>query len=239
MIFNMTGGVPLNFKVKAYASELLLPASAAENTIAVITETPISGYQFSVEKPENPVEGHVWIATATQSETPFSATKKNPVIVYPQLASQYVGGVWIPLTAKTYQHGSWVDWWDGTLFYNGDQYTKQTGGWETYGSSPVSIGDVITYDARPNGSQKVAMARTCDYVDVSTFKTLFVKFSTIVNTGGQWFLEAENGERVAEGGNTAAGIFSTDITNVSGLWQVYVGGTNGRAGSVSKVWLER
>ena len=110
MIFNMTGGMPLNFKVKAYASESELPATAAENTIAVITTTAISGYQFSSEQPSSPVNGFVWIQTSTSSTNAFDATKKNPIVVYPTAAKQYVSGNWVTKTAKSYINGKWNAW---------------------------------------------------------------------------------------------------------------------------------
>ena len=49
------GGGGLNFSVKAYASESSLPASASENTIAVITETAITMWVADVKEPESPV----------------------------------------------------------------------------------------------------------------------------------------------------------------------------------------
>lgn len=55
MILNMSGGAggaSLNFDVKAYASEAALPATAKENTIAIITDTAITSYDFSATKPQ-------------------------------------------------------------------------------------------------------------------------------------------------------------------------------------------
>lgn len=109
MIFNMTGGIPLNFKVKAYASADLLPAYAAENTIAVITETPISGYVFSGTDPEAPEEGTVWIRTMSdQSSFEFNALKKNAIVISTISAKQYINGSWAGVVIKLYQSGQWI-----------------------------------------------------------------------------------------------------------------------------------
>ena len=104
------GGAGLNFKVIACASAEDLPDSARENTIAVITETAINGYIFSSTEPTAPAEGMVWFLTGTGSRVAFSASKKNPVMVYPLSAKQYVGGAWVDVPAKSYQNGAWVDW---------------------------------------------------------------------------------------------------------------------------------
>lgn len=102
------GGV--NFKVVAYESADLLPASASENTIAVITADPISSWIFSPTEPEAPAEGMAWITTALSSTVAFNAMKKNTLTVFPVTVSQYVAGVWEPRTAKSFQAGAWVDW---------------------------------------------------------------------------------------------------------------------------------
>ena len=159
------GGAGLNFKVVACASAEALPATARENTIAVLTATAINGYIFSSTEPTEPAEGMVWIITGTSSAVAFSASKKNPVMIYPLSAKQYVGGAWVNLSAMSYQNGSWVDWWDGALFDNGDICEDVTGGWErkAYGGSTggsVTIGDTIA--VAYSGSSVAVCAGTVD-----------------------------------------------------------------------------
>ena len=122
MIFNVTGGggAALNFKVVGYATEeALLAAAPAENTIGIITETPITGYIFSVEEPSPATAGLVWVIIGKSSQVAFNALKKDSVMVYPLSAKQYVDGAWADVTAKSYQGGEWVDWFDGTVYDNG------------------------------------------------------------------------------------------------------------------------
>lgn len=104
------GGSDLNFKVIAVVSESALPSTAAENTIAVITTSPITSYVFSSTAPTSPAEGMVWFATGTASTVEFNAIKRNGLWVYPTGCQQYVSGAWASKTAKTYQNGAWVDW---------------------------------------------------------------------------------------------------------------------------------
>lgn len=117
------GGAGLNFKVVAYASAGLLPASAPENTIAIITEAPITSWILSATEPENPTEGMVWVAVALAGNVVFNALKKNALTVCPVTASQYIEGAWVEKTAKSYQKGAWVEWWDG-VFYNAGTFSK-------------------------------------------------------------------------------------------------------------------
>ena len=102
-----SGGLPLNFKIVGGTAE---PASPKENTIWINTDQKITSWIFSATEPEDPVEGMVWISVGTDSTVAFSATKKNPVMVYPLSAKQYISGVWVDVVAKSYQGGKWVDW---------------------------------------------------------------------------------------------------------------------------------
>lgn len=127
------GGSALNFKVIAVSSELLLPATAKENTIAVITDTAITSYVFSVSAPTSPAEGMVWFATGTASTVGFNATKENGLWVYPTGCQQYVSGEWVQKAVKTYRDSAWVDWWNGYLYDSGNEYDFVTGGWKANG----------------------------------------------------------------------------------------------------------
>ncbi len=129
------GGSALNFKVIAVSSEPLLPATAKENTIAVITTTPITSYVFASTAPTSPTEGMVWFATGTASTVGFNAIKRNGLWVYPTGCQQYVSGAWEQKTVKTYRNSAWVDWWNGYLYDSGNEYDFVTGGWSTTGYS--------------------------------------------------------------------------------------------------------
>lgn len=129
------GGSDLNFKIIAVASESALPSSAAENTIAVITTTPISEWEMSaVTSPTwSAPEGYVYITTRASylgDGIGFNAIKKNGLWVHPTGCQQYVSGAWVQKTAKIYQNGAWTGWMGKTLLYNsGDECQSITGGW--------------------------------------------------------------------------------------------------------------
>jgi len=118
------GGGVLSFQVKAYASESSIPATEAENTIAVVTGTAISSYVFSSAQPKSPSAGMVWIKVGASGDG-FNALKgtKNALNVYPLIIHQYVNGTWVAKTSKIYQAGKWKSFFDG-VFLNGGTLTK-------------------------------------------------------------------------------------------------------------------
>lgn len=127
MIFNTSGGGdPLNFKVVGGAVQ---PSDPKENTIWVNTGTAVTGWTFSATAPGSPTAGMVWFAVGAESAAAFNALKKNGITVYPLAAKQYINGAWVDRTAKAYQKGAWVAWWDGGLYVSGDTYSTITGGW--------------------------------------------------------------------------------------------------------------
>ena len=107
------------------------PSNPKENTIWVNTSTSITSWVFSATQPTR-ATGRVWISVGASSSVAFNALKKNNITVYPLSAKQYVSGKWVDKTAKIYQNGAWVDWWDGQLYENGNQFTNVTGGWDIH-----------------------------------------------------------------------------------------------------------
>lgn len=114
MIFNYTpggGGGGLNYDVKGGTEE---PA-AKENRIWVSTEIPITGHTFSAANPSGAPssDGWVWFTIGTSSNCAFSATKKNPIMIYPKACWQYSNNKWTNIiNVKTYINSSWIDWID-------------------------------------------------------------------------------------------------------------------------------
>lgn len=115
----------LNFRVVGGTAT---PTAPKENTIWINTDQAITSHYFSATEPEGMEEGSVWISTGKSSNVAFSITKKNPVMVYPISAKQYVNGAWVDKEAKSYQNGEWVDWVQ-YLYNKGNEYEDVTGGW--------------------------------------------------------------------------------------------------------------
>lgn len=124
-IANISTGVELNFEVVCNPQ----PSTAKENTIWVDTDK-INNYYFSATQPENMVDYDVWFSTGRSSTGEFNALKKNGIHVYPISAKQYVSGVWVDVTAKSYQNSEWVEW-ISYLYNKGNTYDHITGGWDS------------------------------------------------------------------------------------------------------------
>ena len=128
-----SGGVELNFKVVGGETE---PIDPAENTIWVNTPDEITGWGFGADadKPASPDTGMVWFVTSEDSHIKFDALKDDSIIVTPAKAYQYVSEAWKAIvTVNIYQNGKWVDFWDGYIYKDGNQYTDITGGWSADG----------------------------------------------------------------------------------------------------------
>lgn len=189
MIFNVTGGggAALNFKVLAYATEAdLQAATPAENTIGIITETPITSWIFSATEPSPAAAGMVWITVGTASTFEFNALKKNAIQIYPISAKQYVSGAWMDVTAMSYQGGEWVAWvsyiaineeeWNKTLPYPGLSYS--------YGSYYFTDDALQGYVSGNLKAVTVVTKELVDFSDINHVKFLY-DLSADLGTNGQ------------------------------------------------------
>ena len=179
--FGGGGGAALNFKVVGNPQ----PASPSENTIWLNTDVPIASWYFQAEQPKNMAHGHVWFPVGTSSAVEFNALKKNGIQVYPLSAKQMVSGVLVDKTAKSYQGGKWVDWFNGIYLYkNGDQYSDVTGGWSkdnlTWGGGTNNISS-LTFNAGnivvSSDSSKVGVVATKNSIDLSGINTLYMRYT--------------------------------------------------------------
>lgn len=228
------GGAALNFKLLAYATEeALLAATPAENTIGIITDTPINGYYFGVAEPSPAAAGMVWITVGADSQVAFSATKKNPIMVYPLSAKQYVDGAWADVTAMSYQGSEWVALFTGTYLYNkGDECTDLTGGWVgKNGGSYYSKGTLTKNEASiyigATGGTKLIHAATTNLIDLTDVSALYV--NVIDFSGDESSLAVNNSSTSWSTGGVAAkvnitgvGLFMLDVSALTGKYYVSV-----------------
>lgn len=184
MIVNASGGGDnLNFKVVGGTTR---PSNPKENTIWVNTATEITGWIFHATQPAG-VEGRVWIATGTSSDSKFNALKKNGIVVYPLTVKQYVSGVWTYKDAFIYQSGAWMKL--GLYLYNnGNDYTDKTGGWTTSSLPECQSGGMeassanncleISKTAKPTGSWPALGWITNWLIDFSGCSSLHFNYIT-------------------------------------------------------------
>ena len=232
-------GTSLNFDIKAYETEAdVLAATPKENTIGVVTSTPISSWTLSAIQPESIEDGMLWIKLGSSSDVEFNALKKNAIVICPLSASQYINGGWVDVEAMSYKSGSWINWLTYILnkdnLYNG--WTK-TGGLT---AAVTSDGVLITV----NDSYGTYYYN--DKFDVSKFSSLNVEFSDNTTT-----LQLLAGTKVPASGVTSEvnvssydtnGILSADLSTLKSYSSVYIGlGPYNRAGGsilIKRVWLK-
>lgn len=193
MILNMSGGSGgsgggLNFTVKQYADISALPATAAENDIAVITAATMNGWAFDAVEPASPAEGMVWIEVGAASEVAFNLLKKNAVYVYPVSVWQYSAGAWATVDAWIHQNSIWTQFSElitAVYLYNaGDVCEAVTGGYAAFslkptsnpasnGSPSISYGETsMTISSDTTYATNGGIARTVEKVDLSSFKKI-------------------------------------------------------------------
>lgn len=183
MIINMTGGgggASLNYKVVGGTEQ---PASAAENTIWVDTDTAIASHAFSATEPANPVEGMVWFNLALSCSAPINVLKKgNEMYLYPTACQQYISGQWVGKSAMTYQNGEWIEW-AVYLYKSGNLYEDITGGWEAksgnwrsansnFPSVTFDTDNIKIYQSGGNNSWGFA---TKNAIDITEYSKLVMK----------------------------------------------------------------
>lgn len=239
MIFNMVGGgAALNYKIVEGTTE---PSNPSENTIWVNTDIAITDYVFSTSQPEG-IEGRVWIIVGTSSAVEFNALKKNAIQIYPTSMRQYVSGSWVPKIAKTYQNGTWVDWWDGVLYEPGMTEGLTALAWESasdqtartpkisYGSDSVTL-TMDTDDTGLGGRTGVAYF---DPVDLTPYKTLSINFTMsgtctdsstsnglfVWESVGNGYYSSAAARAIFTSGDTSKSI---DVSTLEGMFYIGVG----------------
>lgn len=182
------GGSSLNFKVVGGTTQ---PTSPGENTIWVNTSVSITGWVFSATVP-TASEGLVWFAIGNNSPVIFNAIKKNNLWVYPDSCQQYISGVWVTKTAKTYQSGTWKNWifW---LYKNGVKEVEFTdNALNTIGTTSLTWGNTaVTFtgigkDVESSGTTWFSVWTTTPLVDVSGYTKLICKLSSLNCGNATW-----------------------------------------------------
>ena len=251
--FGGGGSSPLNFKIVAYATEEeLVAAQPKENTIGVVTTTPINGWIFNTIEPTNLMEGMVWFTTSTSSTVPFNVLKKNGIQVYPISAKQYIGSEWVDKTAKSYQAGEWVDWL--TYLYNrGDQCANITGSWEYkkyHSSASITVGnEYIKCSSSFSSGNYMALGfvRANNPIDLTNYSTVCIVASVTIGGGVQPFIairetdssNAYDGSVVKQNMVSSSGetMYSVDVSALQGLYYVGFGFSHGSSTGTSYVTM--
>lgn len=158
---------------------------------------------------------------------------------------QVEGGKWYRKDAFVYRNGAWLKFstwaqqWDGTLFYNGNQYTDITGGWVGNGISSTTVGTNLS----------LIVANTSPYLTTQNAIDLsgYTKLHMIADgNAGQYsyFGISSNVPSNARPNYIASATFSggENVLDVSAIGSGHISiGASASWGvtiNISKVWLE-
>ena len=144
----------------------------------------IHNYYFAATQPENMAEYDVWFPTGTSSTVAFSATKKNPVMVYPISAKQMVSGVLVDKTAKSWQNGKWVDWikylYKDGKFYNGTEFAIDS----QSGTSSITYKQTAFYiNAKSGGYLYLYFPNKENLTDIKTIRISAYSYKAFTSPG--------------------------------------------------------
>lgn len=226
------------------------PPNPKNNDIWVNTSLPIGGWEFS--EVSNPgwgsgVSGFVYFtctmdgASGSSASTGLNFLKEWTHAIYTKLLQcrQYDGSSWLQKDAYIY-HDKWIQFssvWDGTLFYNGNQYTNVTGGWTGADSYSPNLSATLY-----SGTITIS---TASAVDLSGFSTLkFMGSGNGANSGGAYSAKCkivnESGVEVASLDFQSSGTYAVSVAALSGKHYVrfVAAGSRGNNLDISKVWLE-
>jgi len=176
MIFNMTSVAAGAVKTIHANSAEALPTSAAEGTLAIISQTRPVKVLVQNTEPTAPDAGDVWVSTGVTSTAPVQT---GNITVYPTSAKQYDGSAWVTVSTYVFSNGAWMSL-EMYLFQSGDQNESVTGGWLAAWqmAGVAAIGDAALEAAYGTANQEYNRVAFCtkDTVDLSAYKTLRASF---------------------------------------------------------------
>lgn len=170
----------------------------------------------------------------------WDTQKFHNVSGFPGNAYIHENGKWRRCEGYVFHSNKWVQFssaWDGTLFYNGNQYADVTGGWTGADSYSPNLTATLM-----SGTITVS---TASAVDLSGFSTLkFMGSGNGANSGGTYSAKCkivnESGVEVASLDFQSSGTYAVSVAALSGKHYVrfVAAGSRGNNLDISKVWLE-
>lgn len=124
-----------NFNIISCISEEVLPSTAKDGDIAIISSVPFENTYIQDFEPTAQKNGDLWIYFAVDGTLPAIG---GSVIIYPQKAYQHINGVWTIVAMKVHKDGTWLDaTGDVVIYVPGDEAEEITDGW--YASSAATL----------------------------------------------------------------------------------------------------
>ena len=244
-----------------------VPSNPKEFDIFINTSTPLTNGEITPNvrsKPTWDALDGVWYVGLTTGgingdwcSLAGNSRKVHNITASPTQAWERISGQWWPMNAYMWHNNQWVQFswfWNGELFYQGNQYTEHTGGWTGMVRNP-SVSTNVADPANPNLYSDAnavyggtAWFRTVNKVDMSSYRTLkWTGWGFGENSGGKYGAHCT----VHDNPSTDSGIisdvsfqnegtYSMDISGISGAHYITFRamGSGAQRVSISKVWME-
>ena len=241
-----SGGGVRSYKVTGSVSA---PENPFHGDIWVQTSVAITQIDITSEQQVIPVwdgrDGMVQIVAGTQWSDDLYVDsdhrREYNLYLYPRACVQRFDGAWHRMTAYIYTlKNRWIQFssaWDGTLFYNGNQYADVTGGWVGADSYSPNLTATLM-----SGTITISTANAVDLGGFSTLK--FMGSGNGANSGGAYSAKCkianESGVEVASLDFQNNGTYAVSVAALSGKHYVRFVATGSRGNNldISKVWLE-
>ena len=241
-----SGGGARSYKVTGSVSA---PENPFHGDIWVQTSVAITQIDITSEQQVIPVwdgrDGMVQIVTGTQWSDDLYVDsdhrREYNLYLYPRACVQRFDGAWHRMTAYIYTFKNrWIQFssaWDGTLFYNGNQYADVTGGWVGADSYSPNLTATLM-----SGTITISTANAVDLGGFSTLK--FMGSGNGANSGGAYSAKCkianESGVEVASLDFQNNGTYAVSVAALSGKHYVRFVATGSRGNNlnISKVWFE-
>ena len=226
------------------------PVKPKENMIWVNTDEEITRFHLSTTKPENLTQGVVWVkifdSSSVEIGTPLG---KDFVTIMLGSTWQYVGSEWMSVEVMSFQGGVWVNWWNGYLYDNGDEYTAFTGGWIGENSNPSytakgtfeKLSDCLHSKNVSGGSYGMS---TVDVYDMTRYSTLYVTAKVDNSNGFEISIADTFPSSTIEVAKTETPASNTVVTakvpldNVNGAKKIHIVGKSNSNLYLYKCWME-
>lgn len=246
MIIRRGGGAGAALKVMAVSSAAALPASAKEDTIAIITDS--IGALYVQEAFPEAGAGDIWI---TPEDTMFNVnlSKKGSIMIGIGNVYQYTAGEWIEKHAYIYRDGKWQFIWNKVLYDSG-KFTGKIAHLELLSPTTckVTYGDSYIQCVTKSGSasEVYAVFGPVDLTDITTLEasgtypkaqdgTTYAVLAVATGSDASFTDDATDGETIVKDtvkGNSAGKAFELqlDVSGLTGNHYVYIG-TNTAGGA--------
>ena len=249
MIGKTNGGGRDRFRPTVYGGTTA-PANPKNGDFWIYTSGSITGVEWNSWTHSFPgwtmPDGFAYIVSGGYNSdivVDLSAVRNGLHYFCPNDCYMQHGGKWYRETAYVYRNNAWKQFstwaqsWDGTLFYNGNQYTDITGGWTGADSYSPNLKATLY-----SGTITIS---TASAVDMSRFSTLkFIGSGNGANSGEAYSAKCkifnESGAEVASLDFQNNNTYAMSVSALSGKHYVRFVATGSRGNNldISKVWLE-